>query len=317
MCWFAYLSPHEDVLLEDVLITPARSIMHQFNIDGVGIAWYTWAQEDFIATTKSGRPALFKTISPPLNDINFRSLCLNTSTRVCFAHIRAPASGAPATAVNCHPFIFGRHTIMHAGHVSDYVSIRRQLTLEISDVAFAHIRGATDSEHLAALYMTYLCEGLDQAGAIAWDEKYPLDRMYEALKRVVTTVMAVQHRVLGRAAAKANSLNLAVTDGVRLVAFRFRNHVREDPPTLYFSTHAGVTLNRKYPDHPDQGIDNPAPLRPVEWYPRHVVLASEPLTYKDEDWGLVKRNCAVLVNEDGTMVMGEIEYDAEKWDVRE
>lgn len=60
-------------------------------------------------TPKEGlRPALYRTIQPPLNDMNFRSICANTETRVLFAHIRAASGGAIAT-VNNHPFVFGRH----------------------------------------------------------------------------------------------------------------------------------------------------------------------------------------------------------------
>lgn len=107
-----------------------------FNIDGLGIAWYTSSYSDFErgstgessdGTQKEGlRPAMYvtigalqgcsmltfharyKTVQPPLNDMNFRSICANTETRVLFAHIRA-ASSTAITPVNNHPFAFGRH----------------------------------------------------------------------------------------------------------------------------------------------------------------------------------------------------------------
>lgn len=146
MCrWFAYISATEPCLLEDVLITPKHSLVKQVNehylpgltaqdphnyyldpliaarnsfvnIDGLGVAWYTSSAADFEArdsdksgdgTAKEGlRPAYYKTIQPPIRDINFRSLCANTETRVCFAHIRA-AAGAAVAHVNNHPFVFG------------------------------------------------------------------------------------------------------------------------------------------------------------------------------------------------------------------
>ena len=60
-------------------------------------------------TQKEGlRPALYRAIQPPMNDMNFRSICANTETRVLFAHIRA-ASGTAIATVNNHPFVFGRH----------------------------------------------------------------------------------------------------------------------------------------------------------------------------------------------------------------
>ena len=147
MCrWFAYISATEPCLLEDVLITPLHSLVKQVNehylpgltardpnnyyqeplikarnsfvnIDGTGVAWYTSSAADFEPSTsnvssdgtiKDGlRPAAYKTVVPPIHDINFRSICANTETMVCFAYIRA-ASGTPIVHVNTHPFIFGK-----------------------------------------------------------------------------------------------------------------------------------------------------------------------------------------------------------------
>lgn len=155
MCrWFAYISATEPCLLEDVLITPKHALVKQVNdhflpgltaqdpnnyyvepivkarnsfvnIDGTGVAWYTSSAADFEpndsilssdGTAKEGlRPAFYKTIVPPIHDINFRSICANTETRVCFAHIRA-ASGTPIVHVNNHPFIFGKFLPVIAGH---------------------------------------------------------------------------------------------------------------------------------------------------------------------------------------------------------
>lgn len=88
---------------------------------------------------------MYKTIQPPLNDLNFRSICANTETRVCFGHIRA-ASGTPIATVNNHPFVFGRHTFMHNGAVSDFIDIKRHVCAHMSPAAYAAVLGGTDSE---------------------------------------------------------------------------------------------------------------------------------------------------------------------------
>ena len=67
------------------------------------------------------------------------------------------------------------------------------------------------------------------------------------MRKTIGTVVQLQRQRLGDK-AEPNSLNLATTDGSQLVAFRFRNHAVEQPPSLYWSNKAGVTLNRKYPD---------------------------------------------------------------------
>ena len=100
MCrWFAYVG-EEPCLLEDVLITPRHALTKQvldhylpklipqqgtadevsrkeaesklrnahFNIDGVGVAWYTDARQEFELDCDGLRPCVYKTIQPPMND---------------------------------------------------------------------------------------------------------------------------------------------------------------------------------------------------------------------------------------------------------
>ncbi|KAI9759199.1 MAG: hypothetical protein M4579_002486 [Chaenotheca gracillima] len=332
MCrWFAYVSPDEECLLEDVLITPKHSISRQvndhylpkllshdpdqvttereistrnrlLNVDGVGIAWYTSGREDF-NECKGLRPALYKTISPPLVDFNFRNVCANTATKVCFAHIRY-TTGSAVTPVNNHPFTFGRHTFMHNGEISDFVSIKRELCLAIDDAAYGHIQGSTDSEHMAALYMSNLAAG---RGALAWEEQYSVAQMRAALLKTVHTVIELQQKKLGPK-AQPNSLNLAATDGSRFVTYRFRNHAVEQPPSLYYSSTAGVTLNRKFPDHPDGVQNGRKPLKAAKDHGPHVIVASEPSTYKSEDWTVIEKNHSLTVHDDGKIVIEEIPY---------
>ena len=214
-----------------------------FNVDGFGVAWYTAAAAEFNNDgVTAEHPALYKNAQPPLHDTNFRSICANTASKAVFAHIRA-ATATPVTAVNNHPFVFGRHTFMHNGVISDFITICRDMVDLMDDDAYANIHGSTDSEHFAALYITYLTEGKGQK---SWEQQYTVKQMRDAMRKVVGTVVKLQREKLGDK-AQPNSLNLAATDGGQLVAFRVRNHATEQPPSLYYSTKAGVTLNRKYP----------------------------------------------------------------------
>lgn len=88
---------------------------------------------------------MYKTIQPPVHDMNFLSICANTESRVCFGHVRA-ASGTAITNVNNHPFIFGRHTFMHNGSASDFMAIKRDVVNEMSFAAYSLVHGGTDSE---------------------------------------------------------------------------------------------------------------------------------------------------------------------------
>lgn len=342
--WFAYISPTEPCLLSDVLITPKHGLTHQvnehylpkliahnpthdpaeqeatarnvlLNVDGIGVAWYTASSVDFETGTDNQtflKPAVYKTIQPPKSDDNLHSICANTETLCCFAHIRATSASA-VISVNNHPFTFGRITFMHNGSVSDFTAIRRTICDELDDDTYAAVQGSTDSEHVAGLYVMYLTSG---RGRVHWDAEYSLQDMKTALLKAVAFVIDAQQRVLGAEAAAPNSLNLAVTDGTKMVAIRFRNSASEQPPSLYWSDRAGVTLNKKYPDHPDGCTMHNASSRLEEdAHGVHVIVASEPSTYKDDDWELIGKNQILMVGADGKMTIEDVPYN-NAWDAR-
>jgi len=346
MCrWFAYISPTEPCLLSDVLIDPKHSITHQvndhylprllahlpdtitaqheadarnrlLNADGTGVCWYTPAFSEFEAGVESDtkpntlRPAVYKSVQPPAGDMNFRTICTNTSTTCCFAHIRATSSTS-VVQTNNHPFLFGRLSFMHNGVISNFVSIKRQLCAPLDNDTYAAILGGTDSEHLGALTIHYLTSG---RGKASWDEEYTTAQLEAALHAAVKTVVELQKKILGPE-ARPNSLNLAITDGTKMVCYRFRNHDNEQPPSLYYSTRAGVTLNRKFPGHPDGG-KVVGSRRAEEEHGAHVIVASEPSTYKEDDWTLIGKNQAVLVEKDGSVEVRDIQYE-KTWDAQD
>lgn len=276
------------------------------NIDGFGIVWYTQARDGF-NEAKGTRPAMYKHAKPPTNDYNFHSICANTSTTATFGHIRA-ATSTPVTEINNHPFVFGRHTIMHNGVISNFIDIKRGMVQIIGKAAFENIHGGTDSEHLAALYITCLT---NSGGPETWEQQYPVREMSAALGKAIEIVIGLQQKVLGVANVKANSLNVACTDGEQMIAFRVRNHSAEQPPSLYWSNTAGVTLNRRYPDNPN-GEENPNACKRPEEHGTHLIVASEPTTYKKNEWNLVPKNCCIMVGKDGLHEIGQIELDAEQ-----
>lgn len=285
------------------------------------MAWYTPTISHFTASKPDLQyPALYKNIQPPLHDSNFRSICANTSSKVLFAHIRA----ATATAIappNNHPFTFGVYTVMHNGYISTFAKIKRKMCEIMSQEAYEHIEGGTDTEHFAALLMTNLCKNSkvkgeekrgegEPATPNAWEQIYPIEAMREALESTISQIIKIQKETLG-STAEPNDLNIAFTNGKSLVACRFRNHATEQPPSLYYSTTAGVTLNRLYPDHPDgakgphgaakggaeKGVEghNPQAKKGSEEHGKHVIVASEPTTYKDREWELIEKNRVVMV----------------------
>ena len=267
---------------------------------------YSEASASYVKSVAGPRPALYKSQSPPINDFNFKSLCENTETHCVFAHIRA-SSGSVVTQVNSHPFVFGRHVFMHNGVISNFSTIRRDLTDLLSFDAYCNIFGSTDSEHAAALYITNLTNHGDKS---TWEKPYPLKAMLAAMQKTVVQILQLQHKKLG-AANTPNSLNFCTTDGTKLLAIRFRNHATQQPPSLYWSEFAGRTLNTKYPGHPDSKdfVNEEAMLDSGEKIGKHTIVASEPTTYDEKEWHLIKRNHALLVDEDGEEKEVEIKYD--------
>jgi glutamine amidotransferase len=105
------------------------------------------------------------------------------------------------------------------------------------------------------------------------------------------------------------------------VAVRWRNHPTEQPPSLCaylrianrhdrtdssldVSTTAGITLNRKYPKHLDGGDPTKAvkgsskehleqrkrELEEEDEHALHVIVASEPTTFRPGEWTLLDKN---------------------------
>ena len=195
---------------------------------------------------------------------------------------------------------------MHNGVVSNFSSIRRDMTDLMSFDAYCNVIGSTDSEHAAALYMTNLT---NHGGKESWQKEYPLKDMFEAMRKTVLQILQLQHDKLG-AENVPNSLNFCTTDGSKLLAIRFRNHATQQPPSLYWSEFAGRTLNTKYPGHPDsKELVNEEATLETEGMGKHTIVASEPTTYDEKEWNLIGRNCALLVDEKGIEREVEIEYD--------
>lgn len=341
MCrWFAYISREEATLLSDVLITPANAITKQcsehylpyllphgeereleeakdslvrlrnalLNVDGLGVAWYTGTAAAYTAHKSGLRPALYKSQLSATNDFNFHSVCENTEATCLLAHIRA-TSGSAVASVNSHPFVFGRHSFMHNGVVSDFTRIRWQMGQIMDFDAYENIKGSTDSEHAAGLYMTFLCgPGSPKS---AWEREYSLDAMKEALQKTVVCIMTLQTKYVDHDKRAPNSLNFCATDGIKMVTCRFRNHASQQPPSLYWSNVAGKLLNRKYPGHPDADVRNHEQVVGDEAsMGRHTIVSSEPTTYDEKDWHLISRNCMLLVDENGVETEVPLEYDS-------
>ena len=335
MCrWFVYIG-EEPALLEDILIKPQHSIVKQIsthflpnlhvtydarlrrkvfnagiasddqgsnhltNVDGFGVGYYTGVAAEFNHDAVN-RPCVYRNIRPPLNDLNLRSLCAHTATTCVFAHIRAGTGMTSPVETNNHPFVFGRYMFMHNGDVANFSRIKIRLLQTVSDKAHRNIFGTTDTEHCAALFFTHLGDD--------WKISLPLEALKEAMKKTIKDILALidQSAESGEEELLDSSLNFAVTDGSQVLAVRYSSMGNCDPPSLYYSTKAGPTLNRKYPDHPDGKVPKKPPKLDTKGHGKHVIIASEPNTYKGEDWHLVPPNSFILISTDLDLMTEDI-----------
>lgn len=133
---------------------------------------------------------------------------------------------------------------MHNGVVSDFISVCRDMVDLMDDDIYANISGSTDSDHFCSTFYYNTTEG---KGKASWEKQYTDEQTRDTMRNAVGKVVKLQHKKLGDK-AEPNRLNLCVTHGSQIAASRFRNHAVEQPRSLYYSTKAGVTSNRKYPD---------------------------------------------------------------------
>ena len=113
------------------------------------------------------------------------------------------------TQTNNHPFVFGIHTIMHNGYISDFAKIKRKMCEHMTQEAFEHVQGGTDTEHFAALFISFLCapgdaekphSENDTAVPLSWEEYHSTAEIQKALQKTISTIIAIQNELLGPAA---------------------------------------------------------------------------------------------------------------------
>lgn len=278
MCRFIlYSGP--PVTLSSLLIEPTNSLIHQsfhsyesddpLNADGFGIAWYMPELSD--------RPAVFRSSHPAWSNRNLLSLSPLTQTRCVLAHVRAATGGLGVSEDNCHPFAHGPYAFMHNGDVGNFAAIRRRLLDELSDEAFATIRGNTDSEHVFAMLLDELKNGDGAPGA---------GRLADALRRTIARVVALSESEGG---GEASYLNIGVSDGRTAAASRFVSGGREDAASLYVHTGRRYTCSGGVCRMIDAADGQGA-----------VIISSEPVS-GDPGWETVPVNHVVSVSPDGAV----------------
>eukprot|EP01100_Stratorugosa_tubuloviscum_P008297 TRINITY_DN3453_c1_g2_i1.p1 TRINITY_DN3453_c1_g2~~TRINITY_DN3453_c1_g2_i1.p1 ORF type:complete len:327 (-),score=162.82 TRINITY_DN3453_c1_g2_i1:116-1057(-) len=256
-------------------LTPGcrKDVVRNANVngDGFGVAWYNFSLQQ--------RAAIFKTTNPAWSDLNLAELAEIVETNLLFSHVRAASPGSVISRENCHPFRFGRLTFMHNGGIAEFRKIRRTLQQYLRDDVYQMINGTTDSETAFATFLNQLpnLNGEQNYLSTIYDPQLLINTM----RKTIETILQVQkqHNVTIH-----SSLNFAVTDGVTIVATRFRNCDLqiEEPPSLYYSYGSDFQMA--------EGTFRVGRSEPKDT----VLIASEPLTTILEDWTLIPSNHMIV-----------------------
>jgi glutamine amidotransferase len=263
MCrWLAYYGA-KPIRMDKVLYGPQHSLIEQSlssrmgaeptNGDGFGIGWYS----------EDGRPGYFKSVEPAWNDRNLRELASHVESRLFIAHVRA-TTGTPVQQTNCHPFRYGKWLWCHNGLINDWLTVKRDLVLQVDPALYPLIEGTTDSEVLFFLAVTLGLED-DPSGAV---------------ERAIGVVEDVGHK---HDVEYPFQGTIATTNGERLWAFRYSSEGKSR--SLYFSS-SYDTVKALYPDDP----------RLADFDEESRVVVSEPLgdlvgmwnPVPESSWGIVQ-----------------------------
>lgn len=243
----------------------AREIEEPLNGDGFGVGWY---QHQL-----TPEPAVFVSIFPAWSNRNLKSLAPVIRSSSIFAHVRAASFGDISEA-NCHPFKFNNYIMMHNGSIEGFDAIKRPLRNLLTNELYSWIKGQTDSEHFFALLM----QNLPQTEGTLTVE--------ELSNTVSRTILELEKLKDSEGVNLPTYLNTVVTDGRVMVGTRYLSRTHEDPLSLYWSEGSQYIC--------EAGVCRMEPLTSEN---KSVLIVSEKLTTRKEDWHKVPPQHMVLVDQ--------------------
>lgn len=276
MCRFLVYKGKDDILLSNLILHPAHSILTQsydarlrldmrrpHNGDGFGIGYYT--------DPKLGpEPCIFTSTIPAWNCRNLERIASKTTSSLVFAHVRATTEGN-LSEQNCHPFEHGCLMFMHNGGVGGWKHVKRQLASMIGDRWFMSVQGSTDSEWSFALFLDSLDKlGIDPSSNPG-DKGFGHSVLRKALLKTIASINKLTSAIENEEAVSL--LNFAVTDGHSVVCSRYVSSTTEEAASLFFSSGTSwqAPAESQKGDYTMERRDKGADI---------VLVASEPLTFE-------------------------------------
>lgn len=275
--FIAYLG--QPIIVDELLLKPSNSLIHQsfdagemsepLNGDGFGLGWYDHGVREL--------PGLFRSITPVWNNSNLLYNASMFRTDCMFAHIRAASEGVVSEA-NTHPFHFNQFLMMHNGGVPQFPRIKRKLLSLLNDDLFLWIQGQTDSEHLFALLMQQIIEERGSGPPLT------IDQVQYCFQKTFDTVQQLKEEA--GIPDETSTFNMMVTDGYRIFCTRYSSNPEKQARSLYYSSGSSFRCEDGISRMTQENTENKA-----------VLVVSEKLTKKEEDWIPIPHNHFVSVNQ--------------------
>ena len=165
---------------------------------------------------------------------------------------------------------------MHNGGIGGFQKLKRQMRRKLSDEIYDWVRGQTDSEHLFALFL----ENLKNR-----DENPSSQDLARVLEQTIQEIEAMK---VAEGITEASYINCSVTDGISIVAVRYVSDPNEVASTLYYAQGQHYVCYN--------GIAEMIPVS-AHSHERAVLIVSEKLTERKEDWTEIPTNHFCIVDE--------------------
>jgi len=288
MCRFvAYLG--KPIYADELIMKPRNSLMKQsyhaleaeitVNGDGFGLGWYNHARRK--------EPALYRSIRPAWNDENLSYNAPMIYTNCLFAHIRAATQGG-VSIHNSHPFQYKQYLMMQNGGILEFKKIKRKMINLLDEEVFNWIDGQTDTQYIFALFISLAEKRRIDHGKLSFDE----------IHGCLNETFAIIEELKKEVGVDAPSLyNLVLTDGKAMIATRYSTQPKVETRSLHLAMNAQCYICE----------EGNLTLRDKNQEKRGVLISSEVLTDRKELWTTVPENHFIMVEEDLTVRLKELD----------
>ncbi|KAF2398598.1 N-terminal nucleophile aminohydrolase [Trichodelitschia bisporula] len=304
MCRFLVYKGRDEILLSELILSPAHSILTQsydsrlrldrrrpHNGDGFGVGYYT-------SPALGPEPCIFTSTIPAWNCLNLERLASKTTSSLIFAHVRATTEGNLSDQ-NCHPFRCGSLMWMHNGGIGGWRHVKRRLASSLRDEWFIFVQGGTDSEWAFALFLDSMDRmGIhpSQVGKDGFGHSILRRAMLETIRRINALIADIPDEL--RTEDTRSLLNFAVTDGHNVVCTRYVSSKTDEAASLFFSS---GTNWKEYGTRSEDGKAN-YKMERRDKGADIVLVASEPLTFERDNWVTVPTNSILTIHGQTVMI---------------